>query len=337
MSYTYIIAEAGVNHNGDIQLAQQMIDVAREAGCDAVKFQTFKAESLVTKTAQKAAYQKKNTANEDSQYSMLKALELDETAHEILVKQCQKSSIDFLSSAFDLEAIDYLKQMNMPFFKVPSGEITNRPYLEKVAQSGKPVILSTGMSNLAEVEAAIAVMSEAGLQKEDLTVLHCNTEYPTPFKDVNLLAMNQMARDFGVKVGYSDHTPGIEVAIAAVALGAVVIEKHFTLDKTMSGPDHRASLEPEELKAMVAGIRNVEFALQGSGVKEPSASEAKNIVIARKSIVASKIIRKGDVIKEHMITAKRPASGISPMRWYEVVGATADRDYEVDQPIIIES
>ena len=317
---TLIIAEAGVNHNGSLELAKKLIDVAAAAGADYVKFQTFKAEKLVSRKAQKAEYQVRNTGDgQETQFEMIKKLELDRGTHEILMDYCATKNIRFLSTAFDHDSIDLLEELEIPLYKIPSGEITNLPYLRKIASLGKPVILSTGMSSLADIEAAIRVMLEKGLSRNAMTVLHCNTEYPTPMVDVNLHAMTTIGRAFGVRVGYSDHTLGIEVPIAAVAMGAVCIEKHFTLDRTMEGPDHRASLEPQELKAMVAAIRNIELAL-GDGIKAPSASEKKNIAIARKSIHLAKDLPVNHVLTADDLVMKRPGDGISPMDLNRVVG-----------------
>jgi N,N'-diacetyllegionaminate synthase len=292
---TFIIAEAGVNHNGSLELAQKMIDAAVETGADAVKFQTFKAEKIVSRYAPKAKYQKKTTAAGESHLEMIKKLELDAADHQALIDYCKKKNIRFLSSPFDLESIDLLNELGLNIFKIPSGEITNLPYLRKIGALKKEIILSTGMADLGEIEDALDVLIKAGTARKNITVLHCNTEYPTPYEDVNLKAMETMGLAFpGIKVGYSDHTLGIEVPIAAVAMGATVIEKHFTLDKNMEGPDHKASLEPEELKAMVHAIRNIEKAL-GNGIKKPSPSELKNMPIARKSIVAARNIRKGEL------------------------------------------
>jgi len=327
-----VIAEAGVNHNGDLELARQLIDAAANAGADYVKFQTFKAERLVTATAPKAEYQKSTTGVAESQYEMIRKLELDVEAHQQLIKHCKKRRIRFLSTAFDLESIDLLIEMGVDLFKIPSGEITNLPYLRKIAKTGKPVILSTGMATLGEIEDAIKVLTDSGCSRDDLTILHCNTQYPTPMRDVNLRTMQTIADAFKVAVGYSDHTLGIEIPIAATALGACVIEKHFTLDRNMEGPDHAASLEPQELKEMVSAIRNVEQAL-GDGIKLPSKSEYPNRAIARKSIVAAKSIRTGELFSETNLTAKRPGTGISPMRWDEMMGKQADRDYEPDELI----
>lgn len=330
MGKVFIIAEAGVNHNGSMEIAKKLIDKAVAAGVDAVKFQTFKTENIVCKQALKAEYQKNTTDSEESQFDMLKKLELTSQMHEELLQYCKEKEIQFLSTPFDLESIEYLDKLGLSIMKVPSGEITNYPYLKRIGQTKKPVILSTGMSELEEVEEAIEVLSENG--SADITVLHCNTEYPTPYEDVNLRAMISLKERLNVKVGYSDHTMGIEVPIAAVAMGATVIEKHFTLDKNMSGPDHKASLEPEELKAMVQAIRNIEKAM-GTGIKSPSPSEKKNVVIARKSIVAKDRIRKGELFTEDNITTKRPGTGISPMRWNEIIGKAANREYEMDELI----
>ena len=328
----FIIAEAGVNHNGSIELAKKLIDVARDAGADAVKFQTFKADRLVSKNAQKAEYQKQTTDASESQYDMIKKLELSEAAHHELIAYCKSKDILFLSTPFDHESIDLLNKLGMEIFKIPSGEITNLPYLRHIGSFNKQVILSTGMADLGEVEDALDVLMSAGMAQDNITVLHATTEYPCPIEDVNLRAMQTIASAFGIKVGYSDHTNGIEVPIAAAAMGASVIEKHFTLDKTMEGPDHKASLEPDELISMVKAIRNIEKAL-GTGIKKPSPSEAKNMHVARKSIVASCPIRKGEVFSSDNITVKRPGNGISPMRWDEVVGAIASKDYQADELI----
>lgn len=333
MKHTLIIAEAGVNHNGSIDMAKQLIEAAAVAGVDYVKFQTFKAEELVTKDTKQAEYQQRNAAD-DSQYTMLKKLELTPRQHEELIAYCQQKGVRFLSTAFDLESIEYLHSLNLGLWKIPSGEITNYPYLKKIAQYGELVIMSTGMCSMDDVEQALNVLLKNGLTKEQITLLHCNTEYPTPMQDVNLKAMLQLRDKFGVKVGYSDHTKGIEVPIAAVAMGADVIEKHFTLDRTLPGPDHKASLEPYELKAMVDAIRNIEQAL-GDGQKHVSASEEKNIAIARKSIVAAKEIKRGELLTEENLTTKRPGSGISPMRWEEVIGTKAIRDFAEDELIEI--
>lgn len=333
MKKTLIIAEAGVNHNGDIAKAKALIDKGAEAGVDYVKFQTFKAANLVTKQAKRAAYQDKNTQNNDSQYEMLKKLELSQAVHQELIDYCAQKGVQFLSTGFDIESLEFLARLGITIAKVPSGEITNLPYLRKVAALFPEVILSTGMATIIEIKDAVKVLTDNDVNKDKITVLHCNTEYPTPMEDVNLRAMLHIQQEVGIAIGYSDHTLGIEVPIAAVALGATVIEKHFTLDKTLPGPDHKASLEPEELKAMVMAIRNIEKAVGGSGLKEVSASEAKNKPIARKSIVASKSIKKGDFFTEENITVKRPGMGISPMQWDDVIGKTAKKDFEEDDLI----
>ena len=333
MSKVFIIAEAGVNHNGSVELAKKLIDVAVAAGVDAVKFQTFKAEKLVSKNAQKATYQKENMSNsDDSQLNMLKKLELDINTHNELIEYCNSKNIMFLSTPFDHDSIDMLNDLQLPIFKIPSGEITNLPYLRHIGSFKKEVILSTGMADMGEIEDALDVLVKAGTLKENITLLHANTMYPTPMEDVNLKAMVTIGNTFDVAFGYSDHTLGIEVDIAAVALGASVIEKHFTLDKTMEGPDHKASLEPDELKAMVQGIRNIELAL-GSSVKKPSKSETPNIKVARKSIVANRDIKKDDILTEDNLAIKRPGDGISPMRWDEIVGSVASKDYKTDELI----
>ncbi|TGL98089.1 N-acetylneuraminate synthase [Leptospira barantonii] len=329
---TLIIAEAGVNHNGDINLALKLIDAASDAGADVVKFQTFEAERLATKSAKKADYQSATTGAEESQFEMLKKLELSKKDHEILIQRCNEKKIEFFSTAFDLHSLSFLEGLNLSRYKIPSGEITNLPYIRKIGASGRPIILSSGMSTMAEIESAIFVLEKAGTKRENITVLHCNTEYPTPFSDVNLLAMRSIADSFKVKVGYSDHTSGIEVSIAAVALGASVIEKHFTIDRTLPGPDHKASLEPEELKTMIRSIRNIEQSL-GDGIKRPSQSESKNISIARKSLVAARPIRSGEIFSYENLTTKRPGNGISPMRLDEIVGLKAHRDFSEDELI----
>ena len=328
----YIIAEAGVNHNGSIVLAYKLIDVAVESGADAVKFQTFKAENVVSKNAQKAEYQKQTTDTSESQFDMIKKLELDIRIHKELIAYCQEKGILFLSTPFDHESIDMLSNLGLEIFKIPSGEITNLPYLRHVGSLEKQVILSTGMSNLQEVEDALNILIDAGTPKENITALHANTMYPTPMEDVNLNAMSTIQNEFGIAIGYSDHTLGIEVDIAAVAMGASVIEKHFTLDKTMDGPDHQASLEPKELKAMVSAIRNIEKALGGNG-KKPSPSEGINIDIVRKSIVATKTIKKGELLSDDNISTKRPGTGLSPMKWDEVIGTVASKNYQSDELI----
>ena len=328
----FIIAEAGVNHNGSIELAKKLIDVVSEAGADAVKFQTFKAENLVSKNAQKAEYQKKTTDKNESQFDMIKKLELDVDTHKELMNYCKQKNIMFLSTPFDHDSIELLDELGLEIFKIPSGEITNLPYLRHIGSLGKKVILSTGMADIGEIEDALDILIEAGTKKEDITILHANTMYPTPMEDVNLKAMQTIACTFGVEVGYSDHTLGIEVPVAAVAMGAKVIEKHFTLDKTMEGPDHKASLEPDELKAMVKAIRNIDLAL-GNGIKKPSRSEKPNMKIARKSIVAAKEIKKGEKLSEENLAIKRPGDGISPMRWDEIIGTVADKNYDKDEII----
>jgi N,N'-diacetyllegionaminate synthase len=325
----FIIAEAGVNHNGSVDLAKKLIDVAVNSGADAVKFQTFKAENLVVKNTRKAEYQKQATNASESQFNMIKRLELDVETHKELIAYCQEKNIIFLSTPFDHDSINLLNDLNLQIFKIPSGEITNLPYLRHIGKLNKEVILSTGMSNLQEVEDALTVLISAGTQKNNITVLHANTMYPTPMRDVNLNAMLTIQKELGVAVGYSDHTLGVEVDIAAVAMGASIIEKHFTLDKTMDGPDHKASLEPEELKSMVASIRNIEKAM-GNSEKKPSPSESINIEVVRKSIVASQDIEKGEVLTERNIAVKRPGDGISPMKWDSVIGSIAVKSYNSD-------
>ena len=328
----FIIAEAGVNHNGSVNLAKKLIDVASISGADAVKFQTFNAESLVVKNTQKADYQRQTKDESESQFDMLKQLELDVETHKELITYCQEKDIMFLSSPFDHESIDLLSNLGLQIFKIPSGEITNLPYLKHIGSLSEQVILSTGMSTLEEVGDALNVLTNAGTLKENITVLHANTMYPTPMEDVNLNAMLTIQKEFGLAVGYSDHTLGIEVDIAAVVMGASIIEKHFTLDKTMDGPDHEASLEPEELKEMVASIRNIEKAL-GSSEKKPSPSESLNIKVVRKSIIANQNIKKGDLLTDKNISVKRPGGGISPMQWDEIIGAAASKDYNADELI----
>lgn len=329
---TIFIAEAGVNHNGEIQKAIQLIDIAAKVGADYVKFQTFRSENLSSSIAKKADYQLQTTDQKESQLAMLKKLELSKEDHFQLIDHCKKRKISFLSTAFDLESLAFLNSLNMDFFKIPSGEITNFPYLIQISSYKKPIILSTGMANLSEIEAALDVLLSNSLSRDLVTVLHCNTEYPTPFQDVNLKAMLSIRNTFGVKVGYSDHTQGIEVALAAVAMGACVIEKHFTIAKNLPGPDHKASLEPHELNALVSGIRNIELAM-GDGIKRPSESEKKNRDIARKSIIAKRNISKGEDLSEENCTTKRPGSGISAMRWNEVMGKKAIRDFGQDELI----
>ena len=323
----YIIAEAGVNHNGSVETAMQLVDAALEAGVDAVKFQTFRAEALVTKTTQKAAYQAVATARNETQYEMLKKLELSPREHEMLLSHCAARGIQFLSTAFDLDSLDYIKSLHLPVLKVPSGELTNLPYLRSVNEVRGKVFLSAGMATLSEIADALNVLKDC-----DTTVLHCTTEYPCPFDSVNLKAMMAIRQAFNCPVGYSDHTKGIEIPIAAVALGASVIEKHFTLDRSLPGPDHAASIEPTELRKMVEAIRNVEQAM-GDGVKRPASAELKNIAVARKSIVAKVGIKKGELLTASNLTVKRPGTGISPMRWDDVIGTLAQKDYEADELI----
>lgn len=332
MDKVLIIAEAGVNHNGSLELAKQLVDIAVDAGADIVKFQTFKAENLVTKKAKMAAYQVENTNKKESQYAMLKRLELSENDFKLLCGYCQEKKIRFFSTAFDIESLEFLKTFNMGLWKIPSGEITNLPYLEFIGRQKEQVILSTGMADMQEIGEAIAVLVENGTKQEEITVLHCNTEYPTPMSDVNLLAMDAIKKKFNVKIGYSDHTSGTEVSVAAVALGATVIEKHFTIDQTMEGPDHKASLNPTELKNLVTQIRNIEAAL-GVAEKKPSASELKNKPIARKSLVASADIKAGELFSASNLTVKRPGQGISPMKFHEVIGKKAKRDFNEDELI----
>ncbi len=328
----FIIAEAGVNHNGDYETALKLVDKAIECGVDCIKFQTFKAHNLVSASAPKAEYQKRTTDADESQYEMIKKLELSYVQFKALKAYCEEKGVMFLSTAFDLESISFLDALDILILKIPSGEITNLPYLIAVAKTGRDVILSTGMADISEIGAAISVLKKNGCG--EITVLHCTTEYPTPFCDVNLKAMQTIRDTFSVKIGYSDHTKGIEVPIAAVAMGATVIEKHFTLDRNMLGPDHKASLEPDELKAMVDAIRNIEVAL-GDGVKQPAASEIKNMAVARKSIVARKIIKAGQVFTEDNLAVKRPGNGITPMKWFDVIGQVAKRDFEEDELIIL--
>ena len=329
-----IIAEAGVNHNGNFENAKKLILAAANAGADYVKFQTFKADKLVSKDAQKAEYQKANLKEEgDSQYDMLKKLEMSEAWHYDLIKYAKECGIKFLSTGFDEDSIDFLDSLNIDLFKVPSGEITNKPYLEHIAKKGKPIVISTGMSNLQDIKDAVEVIQNHQIEKNKITILHCNTEYPTPMQDVNLLAMKTIQKELGVQVGYSDHTLGIEVPIAAVALGAVLIEKHFTLDRNMIGPDHLASLTPDELKQMVTSIRNIELAISGNGVKEASESEKKNINIARKSIHLKNDLSSGHIIDIHDLIMKRPGDGISPMQIDQIVGKTTLSDLKKDNKL----
>lgn len=329
---TLIIAEAGVNHNGDLEFAKQLVNAAAKAGADLVKFQTFSAERLVTSSAPKAEYQNRTTDQKQSQHSMLRHLELSPLMHEQLIAHCAKLKIGFFSTGFDIQSLDYLASLGAELFKIPSGEITNLPYLRHISGFSKPLILSTGMATLGDIEAALDVLERAGTPRSKITVLHCNTEYPTPMQDVNLRAMTSIRDAFGVSVGYSDHTLGIEVPIAAVAVGATVIEKHITLDRNLSGPDHKASLLPDEFAAMVSAIRNIEQAM-GDGIKRPSPSEAKNKPIARKSLVAAKPIKTGERYTLKNLTTKRPGTGISPMRLEEMMGRIANRDYATDELI----
>jgi N,N'-diacetyllegionaminate synthase len=328
----FIIAEAGVNHNGSIDTSRKLVDVAVDAGADAVKFQTFKTDQIVSITAPKAEYQIRTTGKRETQFRMLKKLELSEKAHHELFLYCKKKKIIFLSTPFDIESVDFLNKLGLGIFKIPSGEITNLPYLEKIGNLKKKIIMSTGMADMREIKDALKILIDCGTPKENITLLHCNTDYPTSMRDVNLLAMLTIRDAFKVKVGYSDHTLGIEVPVAAVALGATIIEKHFTLDKKMSGPDHSSSLEPKELKAMVEAIRNIEKAL-GDGIKKPSRSEMRNIHVVRKSIVAARAIRRGEVLSEGNITVKRPGTGISPMEWDKIIGGKAVRDFQKDEII----
>lgn len=325
-----IIAEAGVNHNGSVEIAKKLIDVAKEIGVDIIKFQTFKSDKMTSKIAQKATYQVKTTNNNESQLAMLKKLELSYEDFKELKDYCNKIDIEFLSTAFDLESVEFLNSSGMNLWKIPSGEITNLPYLQKIAAYNKPVILSTGMSTMSEIEEAVNVFKT---YECPLTVLHCTTEYPAPLNQVNLNVMETLKSRFSCEIGYSDHTEGIEISLAAVALGAKVIEKHITLDKNMEGPDHKASLNPIEFKALVEGIRHIELAL-GSNIKEPTTSEESNKLVARKSIVASQKIEKGEIFTIDNLTTKRPGTGISPMRWYEFIGQISNRDYEEDELIV---
>lgn len=327
-----IIAEAGVNHNGDLDLAKQMIDVAVDAGADLVKFQTFSADRLATRDVKKADYQSVNMGSAETQHQMLSRLELSANMHHELIAYCAKRNIGFFSTGFDIESVNFLISLDINRFKIPSGEITNLPYLRHIGKFGKRIIISTGMATLGDIEAAINVLEQAGTPRSLITVLHCTTEYPTPMSEVNLHAMKSIQAAFGVAVGYSDHTAGIEVAIAAVVLGATVIEKHFTLDKNLPGPDHKASLEPDELKAMIAAIRNIEIAL-GDGIKRPTPSESYNKPMARKSLVASKPIMAGEVLSDENISIKRSGTGISPMNWDDVIGRKAVRDFALDELI----
>lgn len=331
-NHVIIIAEAGVNHNGNYELAKQLALKAKEAGADYVKYQTAVPEKVISRYAEMAEYQKENTGKVESQLEMCKKIHLKLTDYAPLKKYCKEIGIKFISTPFDLDSIDVLKDMSMDFWKVPSGEITNYPYLVKIANTHTPVVMSTGMCEINEIREALNVLCDNGLTMDQISLLHCNTEYPTPMKDVNLKAMDDLSREFGVRVGYSDHTKGIEVPIAAVAMGAQIIEKHFTLDHNMEGPDHKASLEPDELKAMVDAIRNIELAI-GDGAKHVSESERKNIAIARKSIIAARAIKKGETLTEENLTVKRPGNGISPMKWKEVIGTIAVRDFKEDELI----
>ncbi len=330
-----IIAEAGVNHNGDVNIAIELVDEAAKSGADYVKFQTFKAENLVTEYAKKAKYQQQNGESGQTQYQMLKELELNEQSYQLIIKRCKQKNIGFLSSAFDLQSIEYLSKFKLPFIKIPSGEITNLPYLRKVASLNSKIFLSTGLSNMNEIENALSILIKSGAKKTEITVLHCNSEYPTPFEDVNLNAMKTIGEKFNVNVGYSDHTIGTCVPIAAVALGASVIEKHFTLDKNLVGPDHSASLEPKEFRSMVESIRSIEVAM-GNGIKKLSTSEKKNLKSIRKSIVASRFIKKGELFSEDNIDIKRPGDGVSPMKWDQVLGKIAPKIFEKDQLISLD-
>jgi len=329
---TLIIAEAGVNHNGDIGMALQLVDAAAEAGADLVKFQTFAAERLVTQSAPKADYQNRTTEASESQLMMLRRLELTREMHETLIAHCQKRRIEFLSTAFDIESVDLLAELGLERFKIPSGEITNLPYLRHIGRLSKEVILSSGMATMEEIKAAVLALEEAGTSRKQMTILHCTTAYPTPMADVNLRAMLTIRDELGMKVGYSDHTEGIEVSVAAVTLGARVIEKHCTLDRDLPGPDHKASLEPSELKAMVQSVRNVERAM-GDGVKKPTKNEIGNKPIARKSIVAKGAIRTGQMFLDTNLTVKRPGTGISPMEWDRVIGNRSKKCYKIDEEI----
>ena len=329
-SKVFIIAEAGVNHNGSMRLAKKLIDMAVYSGADAIKFQTFKAQNLVSKNAPKAEYQKQTTNSKESQFDMIRRLELNLAAHKELIAYCKKVKIKFLSSPFDNDSISLLNKLGLETFKIPSGEITNLPFLKQIGSLNKKVILSTGMANLKEINNALAILTGAGMQKENISILHANTMYPTPMKDVNLKAMITIKNKFNITVGYSDHTLGIEVAIGAVAMGATIIEKHFTLDKNMEGPDHKASLEPNELKSMVKAIRNIEKAI-GDGNKKLTESEKPNIDLVRKSIFTSKEIKKGEIFSEDNLITKRPGKGISPMKWESIIGKVAKRNYKKDE------
>lgn len=335
MTKTLIIAEAGVNHNGDIELAKKLVELAKESGADIVKFQTGKPKNIISRFAKKAEYQIHNTNDaQESQLEMVEKIALKDEHWNILIAHCQKVGIKFLSTPFDFESIELLNRLGMQIFKIPSGEITNLPYLRMIGKLNKQIILSTGMSNLGEIETAISILTNSGTEREKISILHCNTEYPTPMQDVNLKAMQTIANAFHLPIGYSDHTEGIHIPIAAVAMGAKIIEKHFTLDKNMEGPDHKASLEPHELKEMVRCIREIELAL-GNGIKQESESEKKNKAIARKSIVANRAIRAGERFSEENLQVKRPANGLSPMEWDNVIGKIAKKDFEEDEIITL--
>ena len=331
---TLIIAEAGVNHNGDVSIAHKLIDAAVNAGADIIKFQTFKASNVASKLAPKASYQILLKEDNESQQKMLKNLELPEESYFELIKHCEQVNIEFLTTAFDLDSLSFINKLNLKRFKIPSGEITNYPYLREIGSLGLPIILSSGMSKLGEIRNAIDVLVEFGTFKNDLTILHCTTEYPAPFNEVNLNAMQTILKTFGTNIGYSDHTEGIEVAIAAVALGAKVIEKHITLDNKMKGPDHQASLKPNIFKEMVKCIRNIEISF-GDGIKKPSESEIKNLGIVRKSLVAKKYIKKGEAFTEQNLTTKRPGTGIDPMQWNKVIGTLSSKDFKQDEVICL--
>ena len=327
---TLIIAEAGVNHNGSLKIAKNLIDIASSAGADIVKFQTFKTEDIVIKEAKKANYQSKNTSTDETQYQMLKNLDLSYEEFAILKLYCDEKDIEFLSTAFDFDSLDFLVNLGIKRIKIPSGEITNLPYLRKASTYSLPIILSTGLSNLEEVGEAINIIIQSGLDKNNITILHCTSDYPAPLESVNLNAMKTIEKEFGVRIGYSDHTNNLEVAVAAVSLGASVIEKHFTISKDNIGPDHKASLEPMELEQMISSIRNIEIAM-GSKEKKPSESELQNLDVIRRSIVAKKVIKRGDLLTVHNIMTKRPGSGVSPMHWDQMIGTEATRDYEKDE------
>ena len=329
---TLVIAEAGVNHNGDLHLAKKLVDAASDAGADVVKFQTFHSNQLATERAEQASYQQQALGQTQSQLAMLQQLELKPEQHGLLIEHCQRRGIEFLSTAFDLQSIQLLASLQLKRWKVPSGEITNLPYLRKIGSQGQPVIISTGMANLGEIEAALNVLEQAGTPRSRIAVLHCTTEYPAPPEEVNLRAMQTIAQAYGVAVGYSDHTEGIAVPIAAVAMGATVIEKHLTLDRNLPGPDHKASLEPDDFAAMVSGIRTIVQAL-GDGIKRPTPSEQANLTVVRKSIVAARPIRAGELFSEDNLTAKRPGTGISPMQWDAWIGRPASRDFAADELI----